>query len=61
MSNDAVEAMSWDDFSAKFRVEFVQESEAQQLVQELLDLQQMTEAMAGISGESLLGTAICSR
>ena len=38
LSNDVVNAMSWDDFSIGFRAELAQAIEALQLVQELLDL-----------------------
>ncbi|KAL7585243.1 hypothetical protein Lser_V15G45405 [Lactuca serriola] len=49
LGGEYVDAMTWDDFSSSFRVEFAPVIEVQQLAREFQDLFQTTETVAGIT------------
>ena len=49
--NATLDAMTWSDFSARFRDEFAPIIEVQQLAREFQDLQQTTETVAEITAK----------
>ena len=51
MRAPTIEVVTWSDFLTRFRVEFVQAMELQQLAMEFMDMRQTTESVAEITAK----------